>query len=165
MKRISTNIAFLVALSGIVSFSLVYRILGYTLMVELASSLVLGASFVVAMTWARTAYEAVRHGARDGAGLLSLGIFVLATAVFINRSYASAFRWLDRPEWLLLSPLNPLGPWSIFWGLAIILLAPGTVKAQVPARNFLYIVGAVFLGSLVAGITFGLFLANATAAP
>lgn len=160
MKRISTNLAFWVALLGISSYWLVYALIGHDAVVEVSSSLALGGAVMIAMTWWASAVYAIRSGAREGEGLLALGIFVLASAIAYNRIYATAFRWLDRPDWLLNSPFNPLGPWSIFWGLAIILLAPGTVRGNVPNRNFVYVVLSVGIGGIIAGITIGLFLAR-----
>lgn len=161
MKRISTNLAFWVAICGICSYGLVYFLIGHEAIVEVSSSLALGGAIMIAMTWSASAAYAVRTGAREGEGLLALGIFVLASAIAYNRIYATAYRWLDRPEWLLNSPFNPLGPWSIFWGLAIILLAPGTVRGNVPNRNFIYVVFSVGIGCLIAGITIGIFFARA----
>lgn len=159
MKRVTTNLAFWLAAAGFSSFWIVYGVLGHEATVEIASGLVFGADIMLALTWAAAAYYAVRHGAKSGEGILALGLFWVCSFGAIQRFWTIVFRWLDRPDWMLDHWSNPLAVWSIFWGLIIIMLAPGTQQGNVPARNQVQVILAVFIGALVAGITIGLSLA------
>jgi len=158
LKRITSNLAFILAVVGVLSFSLIYAALGHDNATNLASILPFGAASIIVVTWATAAYQAVRYNSREGAGILVFGVFLTALGIVENRAYTLVYRWLDRPEWLLTSVLNPLGPWMIFWGLAIILLAPGTVRGNVPWTNIVYIVVAAFLGGMLTAATIFLVL-------
>lgn len=160
MKRVAANTAFWMVVLGISSYYLFFLVLGFDIMTEVASGLVLGAACVVSYRWFWPALDAVRTGAKQGYELLNLGIFFLSMALIYQRIWVNVTRWLDRPDWLITSSLGPLAAWSIFWGLAVVIFAPDTAGAGIPNRNYLMLGIACACGSLFAGITIGLQLAR-----
>jgi hypothetical protein len=160
MTRLSRNFALWIALSGLISYGVLQSLIGRDTMGVAAAGLALGSGVMIALTWGFSAWRAVRTGAREGEGLLTLAIFILAVSIAYRGIYAAMFQWFEEPEWMLASPFNAFGHWWTFCGFATMLLAPGTVRGHVPNRNFVYIVVSVGIGCLVAGITIGLFMAR-----
>ncbi|QXV73579.1 hypothetical protein [Rhizobium phage RHph_X2_30] len=155
MKRISSNTAAMIAIISIGLFWILNAILGREIMIELASSLLLGACCSVMIRWAGAAYSSVRSGGKEGENLLALAIFSLGASIFFHRSWANLVRWSDRPEWMLESPVAAFAVWIMAVSMAMIILAPGTVRGVVPLRNLLWLFASGCIGSLVAGIMIG----------
>ncbi|AEG53129.1 hypothetical protein [Sinorhizobium meliloti] len=155
MKRISSNTAAVIAILSIVLFWILNALLGHAIMLELASSLLLGACCSVMIRWAAAAYAAVRSGGKEGENLLALAIWSLGAAIFFHRSWANVVRWSDRPDWMLDSPVAAFAVWIMAIAMAMIILAPGTVRGVVPLRNFVWLFASGCVGSLVAGIMIG----------
>jgi len=158
VKRLSHNSALWVTIAVMGSFWMFYLILTPEQLVEFASSLVLGASVSIVLTWFPAAAFALRNGAKDGPGLLNMGIFGLAGAILAQRIWINILRWFERPDWLVNSPVSAFTAWILFCACMLVILAPGTERGVVPNRNYLWLLAAASIGSLVAGITIGIFL-------
>ncbi len=155
MKRISNNTAAMIGLFSIGSFWIMNAFLGHLIMLEIASSLLLGACCSVMIRWAAAAFNAIRAGGKEGENLLALAIFCLGASIFFHRSWANVLRWYERPAWMLDSPVSAFAVWIMAVAMAMIILAPGTVRGAVPLRNFVWLFASGCVGSLVAGIMIG----------
>lgn len=170
MRRLTTNVLLQVAAFGFLSYWALWYALGALaewltlpisgsdIMIELSSALVLGAAPIVAYTWFSSAIQAVREGGREDYSFLNFSIFILVMAISYQRLWATATRWLDRPEWMLESALMPLAPWSIFFGLIMLLMTPNTTQGSIPAGNWWRVVAASIIGTALAFTTLGFYL-------
>jgi hypothetical protein len=64
--RYASNTAAWFGALGLISFCFMFLLVGQGVMIEIASSLVLGASAAIAMTWLPAAIRATRDGAAEG---------------------------------------------------------------------------------------------------
>lgn len=147
---------------GLLLFWAAFYLLGLDITTEVASSLALGAHFTLTVTWlpaaTRALLSAMRGGKLDGYQIFHIGFWLLNVALLAHRCWITAFRWADRPDWMLDLPVSAFIAWSIACASALIILSPETVQGEVPNRNKLYVIFAACLGSLVAGITIGVFI-------
>jgi hypothetical protein len=158
MKRITTNIALWLMGIGISSFWIVYFALGQSTTVEIASGLILGACIVLMLSWLPAMAIGVMKGTRGDSDVLALGIFSVGLFGSIRQEWTLIYRWLDRPEWMLMHWSYPLILWAVFWGLLTVIIAPGTVNGEIPTSNKIYLFGASIIGALVSGIAIGMSL-------
>lgn len=156
--KIHNNSAFLFLSMIFIGFWPLFYTFGPDAMMELTSSLVLGVSVAVMLTWLPTAVRCLRTGLREGESLFSVGTFFFATAIAVQRLWSTAYRWDGRPDWMLNSPFSSLAWWMVFCAGTMVLLAPGTSAGAVPQRNWVYVACAASFGSLIAGITIGMFI-------
>lgn len=134
----------------------------YDIMLELASGLLLGAAMVATYQWFTTAVAAVKE-AKEGYDFLNLSIFLTMFGLVYQRIWASGNRWLAEPTWMQQSPIGiPLILWTLFFGALFLLAAPETTRGIIPFRNWLGVITGVAIGCVLAGITIGFFLGQAT---
>lgn len=155
MKRITTNFALWLLVGGNASFLALYYLMGHNATVEIASGLLLGGYIVLGMSWSIAAVGAVLNRGRLGSDILGLGIFWAFTALAIRQLWVTDYRRLSRPEWMLEHWTNPYLVYSIFWGLLIMILAPGTNSGEIPTANKIFLLVAVIIGAMAAGIAIG----------
>lgn len=149
MTRITHNVAFWLALCGICSFGAVYWVLGPQHTANLSVSLPLVTAFFLGLRLTGTAVHIARGKLQDQGAILMFGIWVFCVGLVEYLAFVLIYRYLGRPPWLLNSAFNPIGPWTVFWGLAIILLAPGTIKGSIPWGNVIYVIIAAFGGGML----------------
>lgn len=147
---------------GLGLFWLAWTTLSLEVITEIASSLVLGTTLTLTVTWAPAAIRAIVHtlrgGRLDGYQIFHVGFWLLNVALLFQRIWIIIFRWADRPDWMLSLPWSAFSAWTIACASALIILSPETIKGEVPNRNKLYVAFAACLGSLIAGITIGFFI-------
>lgn len=158
MQKLKVSSAAAFFILTFIVFWIVRLQFGHELTVEIASGLIIGVTAAVILTWLPASLQAIKEGVLEGAAFLSLGVMLLTAALFSHRVYATVFRWLGHPEWLVESFIESLVQWFMFCACCIILLAPGTTGGDVPGRNWFYVMLSVSLGSLIAGITIGIFI-------
>jgi len=122
---------------------------------DVFNSLAFGTQLLVVLTWARSAYRAVRYDAHDGAWLLILAMFYICLIALLQRMYAISFNWLGRPESWTDSAIAGFWPYSYAIAGALFLVSPGVKSDGIRPKAWwtLFIAGCV--GSFVAG---GLFV-------
>lgn len=162
IERLEGHIPFWIMMTGISSFCLLYWTAGYNVTLEVGSNLVLGTSVCLSFLWGETALRTIRKGSPGEAGenLLNLGLWFLFTTLVFQRFWTNLLRWLDRPDWMVYSPIMPLIPWSIFWSLVTILLSTETKDSEVPGRSYMWVVLACAIGFTIAGINIGLIISG-----
>lgn len=170
MRNVTNDTLFRLAFVGFFSYWIIWWVvealvyaLGvdtfttFDVMTELASGLVLGLAPVVAVSWLTSAIKAIKEG-KEGYNYLNFAIFVLAVGMTYQRIWGNALRWFERPDWMLSSALSPLAPWTLFFGLVFLIVAPETTDDLVPNRNWIILVSAIALGAAISGITVGFLL-------
>lgn len=162
IRRLTTNLALWLLTIGLASFWFVYAIFGQAVTIEIASGMLLGGCVVLALTWLPSAAIAIANGGRSGPDVLALGLCAMSTFGAIRQTWTLAYRYFGRPEWMLDHWSYPFVIWSVFWGLLIIILAPGTTEGDIPTSNKIYLIVAAIIGALVAGIAIGMSLAQST---
>lgn len=178
LKKLSQGVLLRLALLGFFSYWIIWfgidalvghfeitRVTTFDVMMELSSGLVLGIAPVVGYGWSKTIYRSFKEGSGEGYDLLSFSIFVLMAGLIYQRVWSNLLRWLERPEWMLTSPLAPLAPWTIFFGIVFLLLAPGTTENNIPNKNILLLMAAVAVGSAISAGTVGYFIGQALPSP
>lgn len=173
MRRLKSNTIAHLAAVGFMSYWVLWFGLGASarglgieltnneIMLELCSGLVLGAAPILTYTWFTSAVQALKEGGRDDYSFLNFAIFTLCAAITYQRVWVTANRWMERPEWMQESALMPLAPWSIFFGLVLLLMAPDTREGTIPIKNWWLLLATTLIGTAVASITVGFFLGRA----
>ncbi len=168
MKRITNNTTAMIALIGTMSFWIILPVFGSVMMLEIASNLMLGVFLAIMIRWATPAYLAIKDGGQAGPNFLSMALFGIGGATVVWRLWNNIVRWsstydgtvIQRPEWAVNSPVTAFAVWCMTVAGALIVLAPGTERGIVPKGNIFWLLGAVSIGSLAAGVMIGLSLAG-----
>jgi hypothetical protein len=135
----------------LLSYPVAVLALGPRVAIETGNVILLSLASGIVVAYAPVAWQALRHGLVDGAGILSIGIFASWLGVVIARGVSIVWRVLDKPvDWLD-------SPW---WGIHIAastvgamchLIAPEAVSGRVPTREWvrigLMVAGGVFVGA------------------
>ena len=162
MKRLKSNVPFIIGVIGFTSYWLLYAATGYEVTVEVTSSLVLGISICLAWLWKEAAFNVILRGkvGENGENLLNFGLFFLFVTIMFQRIFQNVSRWLERPPWLVEGPIGPFIAWSIFFALITILLSSETEHSDIPSSSYVYIIIACAIGFTIAGINIGFFLST-----
>ena len=128
---------------------------------DVFNALAFGAAIMIALTWAPSAYRAVKENMDSGEWQLILAIFLLWFVVLLQRSYAILYNWYDRPESWQNSAIVGFWPYSYAIAGLLFLAAPGVKNDRIEGKTIWTIIGAVGLGSLVAGIVIGASISTA----
>lgn len=158
MTQLKTSVAAWLCLIGIMSFWIFWFSVGRLATTQLAYSLMLGCAITLMVQWFLPAFRAVKSPQSSGAGLTAFAIFGIVCALAVQRIFAIVNFKLDYPDWLLESFMPSLSAWTLFFFLAVLVLAPGTTAGVVPVRNFWQLTVAIFIGGIVSGIGIGAFI-------
>lgn len=161
MKR---NVILWLCLTTVGLFTWCYWAFGYHATVFVLASILMGLAIGVFINWTTTAIEAVKNGGQ-GWALLGFALIMVATFAIYQRSLALIrLRW---PNWMDETPLLAFSPVFLIIAFSAVLLAPGLQGGAVPKRNWVYLVGAGFIGGLFLGVTIAVALmpAEATVEP
>lgn len=157
MRRLKTSVAAWSALFAVVSFWIINEFLSQSNMTEVSSALVLGVSLAVLVRWFRDAARSMRLG-RAGSDFLIVAVFSIVAIVFFQRIWVMALRYLERPDWLVNSPISSFVAWMLAWSCTLALVAPDIENGHIPARSRVLIGIALFTAGLVSGATIMLAL-------
>ncbi|CAN7329186.1 hypothetical protein LJR231_001801 [Phyllobacterium sp. LjRoot231] len=155
MKRITSNIAILYAIGGAAIYLIGWLAFPYETVKVLIDGATFGVMLMVTITWSPAAYAAIRDGAREGWMQAVVAVWLVATALLIQRTLILFLTWLHRPDWLVTSPIAGLVAYMLMVAGLIFLVSPGLSDGEVPPRNRYYLMVAGFAGSLIIGITIG----------
>jgi hypothetical protein len=127
---------------------------------DVFNSLAFGTQLLVVLTWSRSAYQAVRYDAKDGAWLLVLAVFYICLIALLQRMYAISFNWLGGPQSWTDSAISGFFPYSYMIAGALFLLSPGVQTEGIKQKAWwtLFIAGCI--GSFVAGALFTLSIST-----
>lgn len=156
MEDDKSNAPFFYALIAFSIYWIIALIVPVDLLKELFNSLSLGVAIMVALTWAPAAWHSIRHGNRAGEWQLVIAIFLSFCVLAFQRLYVMTASILNRPDWLINSPVAGFVPYSITVVGLLYLVAPGVYKGAPRGRYWWHILFAVAIGSLTAGILIGM---------
>jgi hypothetical protein len=155
VKNLTPNRAVVFAVLSFVAYWIAAMFVPAVMLRDIFNALAFGAAVIIAITWASSAYRAVRENADSGEWLLILAIFIVWFVVLCQRSYVIAFNWSGRPEVWSASAISGFWPYSYTLAGILFLAAPGVKGDGIEGRAIWAIIAAVAIGCLVAGILIG----------
>jgi len=154
MKRIYTNPNIWVTLWGLAIFGVLWSILSPDDLVEVTSNAVMGLATAVSIRWFRPSARLFWAKEGEGYGMLTIGIFSVAFVMGFQRVNINMLRWLDRPDWLVHSPMPAFTATMFCIVLVMFLMSPDTSKGKVPIINYLWLALAVFITCIMLAFYF-----------
>lgn len=151
MKRIKTSIVAWSGAAALASFAILYQILSYSQMLDVALSLAFGVSLAGVLRYLPDAARAFRSG-RGGAEFLVVAVFTMMMLILVQRSWGIALRIYDRPDWLVYSPMTIFIPWMLAWAVSLCLIAPDIDDAKtIEGKKGIWKSVALFVSGALAG--------------
>lgn len=150
MKRIKTRVIGLSLLGAVLSFILLFYALPYDRFLDLALAIAFGVTFSGVIKYGRDAVRSLRGGS-SGAEFLIVAVFAIFAILLGQRTWGILLRVLDRPDWLVNSPITILVPWALAWALSLALVAPDIDLEPDDARSGIWRSVALFIGGALAG--------------
>jgi hypothetical protein len=154
LSTLSPNRAVVFAVLAPIAYAILAMFVPGIVLRDVFNSLAFGAAVIIVLTWAPSAYKAVRDGADTGEWQLILAIFVVWFVTMCQRIYVIAFNWAGRPESWVDSPVSGFWPYSYMFAGLLFLAAPGARSKGIRPQALWAIIAAVALGSFVAGALF-----------
>lgn len=150
MRRLKSSIVAW-SLGGVLAtFAGLYYILPYDRLLDLALAVAFGVAFAGTIRYGRDALLAARSG-KSGAEFLLVAVFAMFSVIMGQRVWGIVLRVLDRPDWLVDSPITILVPVMMSWAMSLALVAPDIDLEPEAAKNNLWRSVALFIGGALAG--------------
>lgn len=150
MKRLKTKVIGLSLLGASASFLALLYLLPYERFLDLALAIAFGVSFAGTIKYGRDALRSLRSGS-SGAAFLIVAVFAIFAILLGQRTWGIVLRVLDRPDWLVNSPITIMVPWALAWALSLALVAPDIDLEPDDARSGIWKSVALFIGGALAG--------------
>ena len=150
MKRIKTSIVAWSGAFALAAFGILYQVLPYGQMLDLALSLALGAALATVIRYVIDAVRSVREG-QTGTHFLIAAIFSIALVVLMQRVWGIVLRIYDRPLWLTDSAMTIFIPWMLAWSVSLAFIAPDVDDYNAGSRGGIWKSVALFIGGAIAG--------------
>lgn len=150
MRRMKNSLVAWSLGGALVSFAALFYILPYERFLDLALAVAFGVSFAGVIKYGRDAFMAGRSG-RSGAEFLIVALFAMFCIIFSQRVWGIVLRVLNRPDWLVDSPLTIIIPWLLAWAMSLALIAPDIDLEPEEARTNLWKSASLFIGGALAG--------------
>lgn len=150
MKRLKTKVIALSLAGAILSFVVLLFLLPYERFLDLALAVAFGVALAGTIKYARDAIRSLR-GASSGAAFLIVSVFAIFAILLTQRTWGILLRVLDRPDWLVNSPISIAVPWLLAWALSLALIAPDIDLEPDTAKSNIWRSVALFIGGALAG--------------
>lgn len=150
MKRLKTRVISLSLAGAVISFAALLYLLPYERFLDLALAIAFGVAFAGTVKYGRDAVRSLRS-ASSGASFLIVSVFAIFAILLSQRTWGIVLRVLDRPDWLVNSPISVAVPWFLAWALSLALVAPDIDLEQDEAKEGLWKSVALFIGGALAG--------------
>ncbi|QHJ81414.1 MAG: hypothetical protein [Bacteriophage sp.] len=150
MKRIKKSFVAWSLLATLVSFPVFYFLLPYERFLDLALAIAFGVCLSATIRYGRDAIVSLRSG-RTGAEFLIVAVFAIVSVLLGQRIWGIVLRVLDRPDWLVNSPVTIFVPWMLSWAISLALIAPDVDLEPDDARSGIWRSAALFIGGALAG--------------
>lgn len=150
MKKIKKSFVAWSLLGAILSFLGFYFALPYERFLDLSLAVAFGICLSATMRYGRDAIVAFRSG-KSGAEFLIVAVFAIVSVLLGQRIWGIVLRVLDRPEWLVNSPVTIFVPWMLSWAISLALIAPDIDIDTDDARSGIWKSVALFIGGALAG--------------
>jgi hypothetical protein len=154
MKRIKKSFVAWSLAAALTSFLAFYFLIPYERFLDLALAIAFGVCLAATYRYGRDAILALRSG-RTGAEFLIVAVFASVAVLLGQRIWGILLRVMDRPEWLVNSPVTILVPWMLSWAISLALIAPDVDLDHDDMRSGLWksialLVGGALVGFVVA---------------
>ncbi|RYX78541.1 hypothetical protein EON76_05275 [bacterium] len=150
MKRLKSSLVAWSLGGSLVSFTALFYSLPYERFLDLALAVAFGVSFAGTVKYGRDAFRALRSG-RSGAEFLIVAVFAMFSIILSQRVWVIVLRILDRPDWLVDSPIVVLIPWLLAWAMSLALIAPDIDLEPEDAKTNIWKSISLFIGGALAG--------------
>ena len=150
MKRIKKSFVAWSLLATLVSFPVFYFLLPYERFLDLALAIAFGVCLSATIRYGRDAIVSLRSG-RTGAEFLIVAVFAIVSVLLGQRIWGIVLRVLDRPDWLVNSPVTIFVPWMLSWAISLALIAPDVDLEPDDSRSGIWRSAALFIGGALAG--------------
>lgn len=150
MKRIKKSFVAWSLLGALVSFSALYAILPYERFLDLSLAVAFGICLSATIRYGRDAIVSFASG-KSGAEFLIVAVFAIVSVLLGQRIWGITLRVLDRPEWLVNSPVTIFVPWMLSWAISLAMIAPDVDLDPGDARSGIWKSIALFVGGALAG--------------
>lgn len=150
MKRLKTRVISLSLAGAVISFAALLYLLPYERFLDLALAIAFGVAFAGTVKYGRDAVRSLRS-ASSGASFLIVSVFAIFAILLSQRTWGIVLRVLDRPDWLVNSPISVAVPWFLAWALSLALVAPDIDLEEDEAKEGLWKSVALFIGGALAG--------------
>lgn len=150
MKRLKTRVISLSLAGAVISFVALLYLLPYERFLDLALAIAFGVAFAGTVKYGRDAVRSLRS-ASSGASFLIVSVFAIFAILLSQRTWGIVLRVLDRPDWLVNSPISVAVPWFLAWALSLALVAPDIDLEEEEAKEGLWRSVALFIGGALAG--------------
>ena len=155
IRSLTPNRAIVFAVVAFLAYWIASMFVPALVLRDVFNSLAFGTAIIITITWAPSAFRAVKEGADSGEWQLILAIFIVWFVVLCQRTYVIVFNAYDRPEAWTTSAISGFWPYSYMIAGLLFLSAPGVNGDRIETRAIWAIVAAVAIGSLIAGILIG----------
>lgn len=150
MRRIKSSIVAWSLAGSLTSFAALYFTLPYDRFLDLALAMAFGVTFAATVKYGRDAMAAFRSG-KTGGEFLIVAVFAIVCVLLGQRTWGIILRVLNRPDWLVNSPITIAVPWMLFWAISLALVAPDIDREPEEARSGIWKSAALFIGGALAG--------------
>lgn len=150
MKRLKTSIVAWSGAGALASFAILYQVVPYEKMLDVALSLAFGVSLAAVIRYSIDAFRAFRSG-RGGAEFLIVAVFSIVSLLLIQRTWGIVLRVYNRPDWLVDSPMTIFIPWMLSWAVSLALVAPDIGGSGENDRPSLFRSLTLFIAGALAG--------------
>lgn len=151
MKRLKRSVVAWSFLGSLVSFGILFYTMPYDRFLDFALAVAFGVCFAATVRYGRDAVMAFRSG-KSGAEFLLVAVFSIVAVLLGQRAWNITLRVLDRPDWLVDSPMTIAIPWLLSWAVSLALVAPDIDLEPEAAKASLWKSGALFIGGVMAGM-------------
>lgn len=151
MKRLKRSVVAWSFLGSLVSFGILFYAMPYDRFLDFALAVAFGVCFAATVRYGRDAFMAFRSG-KSGAEFLLVAVFSIVAVLLGQRAWNITLRVLDRPDWLVDSPITILIPWFLSWAVSLALVAPDIDLEPEAAKASLWKSSALFIGGVLAGM-------------
>jgi hypothetical protein len=150
MKRLRTSFIAWSFFASTAAFPALLYALPYDRFLDLALAIAFGVSFAGTIKYGRSAILAAKSG-KSGAEFLIVAMFAMFTILLGQRIWGILLRVLDRPDWLVNSPITIMVPWYLSWAMALAIFAPDIDLDHEDAKSRIWKSIALFIGGALAG--------------
>ncbi len=150
MKRIKKSFVAWSLFATLVSFPVLYFLLPYDRFLDLSLAVALGVCLAATWRYGRDAVDAFKSG-KSGAEFLIVAVFAMVSVLLCQRIWGVVLRVMDRPDWLVNSPVTILVPWMLSWAIWLALIAPDIDLENQESRSSIWKSVAVFIAGALAG--------------
>lgn len=151
MKKISRSFVAWSFAATLASFVTLYFLMPYEKFLYLALAIAFGICLSATYRYGKDALTAFRSG-KTGGEFLIVAVFAIVSVLLGQRAWSILLTVLDRPDWLVNSPVTILVPWLLSWAISLALIAPDLDVEHPDARASIWKSIAIFIGGALVGI-------------